>query len=139
MLKNKKKLAGIWVDHTNAWIVRYDKSNESIEKVESQMEPRVKETGGTAEARVAHHKIENRREEYAKKFYQEILTKIGDVDELVLMGPSTAKTELKKCVAKKKALHAKLRGTIPADHMSDRQIAAKVREYFHLGNDLAAA
>ena len=138
MVHSKKKLAGIWVDHSNAWIVRYDEGKESIEEIKSQMEPRVKHTGGSSQSRVPHHKIEGRRQELSHKFYQEILAKIGDVDECVLMGPSTAKTELRKCIEKSKALSKCLRDSLPADHMSGRQIAARVREYFHLGNDLGA-
>lgn len=136
MLHTNKKLAGIWVDHSNAWIVRYDGGRESIEEIKSQIEPRVKTTGGSPQSKVPHHKTEGRRHELSHKFYQEIMSKIGDVDECVLMGPSTAKTELKKCIDKNKSLSKRLRDSLPADHMTDRQIAARVREYFHLGNDL---
>lgn len=138
MIQSNKKLAGIWVDHTNAWVVRYDKGRESIEKIESRIEPRVKETGGSTESRIPHHKIEGRRHELSHQFYQEIISKIEDVDEYVLMGPSSAKLELKKCIVKNKSLSKRLRDSIPADHLTDRQIAARVREYFHLGNDLEA-
>ncbi len=138
MNQSTKKLAGIWIDHTNAWIVRYDKGKETIEKIESQLESRVKETGGSRMSRVPHHKIEARRREHAKQFYQEVVSRIGDVDGLLLMGPSSAKLEFKKCLARSKSLSEKLRDTVPADHMTDGQIAARVREYFHLGNDLEA-
>ncbi|MGZ3702462.1 MAG: hypothetical protein ACXWSD_11770, partial [Bdellovibrionota bacterium] len=74
-----------------------------------------------------------------KQFYHQIVSKIGDVDELVLMGPGNAKSELKRYASKNKSLGEKIRDTIPADHMTDRQIAAKVRDFFHLGNDIASS
>ncbi len=138
MFQAEKKIVGIWVDHTNAWIVRYDKGVETILKIESQVDPRVKHTGGSHEARVSHHKIEGRRYEHAQKFYHEIISKIGAVDDFVLMGPGSAKTELKKNIARNKSLAEKLRDTFAADHMTDRQIAARVREFFHMGNDMNA-
>jgi stalled ribosome rescue protein Dom34 len=138
MAQYGNKLVGIWIDHTNAWIVRYDKGIETIQRLESQIGPRVKETGGTRMTRVPHHKIEGHRHEQAKKFYQEIISKMGDVSDLLLMGPSSAKEELKTYLAKHKSLSEKVRDTIPADHMTERQIAARVRKFFNLGNELEA-
>src|SRR3989338_5165862 len=109
MVQSNKRLVGVWVDHNKAWIVRYDQGSETIVKVESQVESRVKETVGSRLARVPHHKIEGHRRERAHKYYQEIIYKINDADDLVLMGPSSAKVELKKCVTKHKSLSGILR------------------------------
>jgi hypothetical protein len=135
-MNSEKKVLGIWVDHASAWIVRYHHGVETTLKIESLLEPKVKATGGSALAPVSHSNIDNRRHEHAHKFFREVISKIGDVDEFFLMGPSNAKTELKSYILKTKPLAGKLMGTVTVDQMSERQMAARVREFFHLGNDL---
>jgi hypothetical protein len=131
------KFTGVWVDHKNAWVISYDdKGKESMLKIKSFLEPKVKATLGTRLAPVAHHKIDGRRNEHSQKFYREIMTKLGDSKQFFLMGPSNAKNELKTSILKIKPLAAKLRETITADHMTERQMAAQVKKFFKIGNEL---
>ena len=55
---------------------------------------------------------------------------IRDADSILLFGPGEAKGELKKRLEKDK-LGARIEAVETEDAMTDRQIAAKVREYFH--------
>jgi hypothetical protein len=85
---------------------------------------------------VVHHKIDGRRHEHSQKYYGEIMSKLVDSGQFFLMGPSYAKNELKTSILKVKQLAAKLRETIAADHMTERQMAARVKKVFKIGNEL---
>ena len=62
-------------------------------------------------------------------YYDEVIAAIRDAESILIFGPGEAKGELKR------RLETDIGGRIIAvetvDKMTDRQIAAKVREYFH--------
>jgi len=78
---------------------------------------------------VAEDTRERRLVDERKKVYDEVLACIRGADALLILGPGEAKGEFKKHVTAKK-----LRGLAVAlettDRMTDRQLAAKVRQYF---------
>ncbi len=67
---------------------------------------------------------------HLNQYYAEVIAAIRDAESILIFGPGEAKGELKKRLE-----HARLGGHIiaieTADKMTDRQIKAKVREYFH--------
>ena len=78
----------------------------------------------------SERKREGRYKHQLKKYYQEVIKSIGDVDKIWILGPGEAKRELEKEMKKSKALSAKIVGVEKADKMTERQIAAKVRRFF---------
>jgi hypothetical protein len=62
-------------------------------------------------------------------YYDAVIEALGDLDALVIFGPGEAKGEFRKRLDKHK-LGARVAGVETADKMTDRQITAKVREYF---------
>ena len=64
------------------------------------------------------------------KYYDEVIAVIRDAESVLLFGPGEAKGELKKRLEKDK-LGGQIIAVETVDKMTDRQIAAKVREYFH--------
>ena len=67
---------------------------------------------------------------HLNQYYAAVIAAIRAAKSILIFGPGEAKGELKKRLE-----HAKLGKQIvaieTADKMTDRQIAAKVREYFH--------
>jgi hypothetical protein len=62
-------------------------------------------------------------------YYDAVIASLRESQFLLLFGPGEAKGELKKRLDKAK-LGARVAAVETADKMTDREIAAKVRDYF---------
>ena len=132
-----KNNIGIWIDTREAMIVTVNDEGSSTKVIASEVDTRervqgegkdISRFGGQS---IDHEKAKEHRVEHAKKhFLKEVMNELGTVDELVLFGPAGMKNELKKAVEADHALAPKLKDVISADSMSDKQVAALVREYF---------
>jgi hypothetical protein len=63
-------------------------------------------------------------------YYDAVIASISDAESILIFGPGDAKDELKKRL-KKNNLGGRIAGIETAGRMTERQIAAKVRKYFH--------
>ena len=120
------KQAGLWIDHRKAVIVIIKDEEEEVKKITSNMEKHVRfssEDGRGEDVR------DRQFENHLNSFYDEVIAYIRDADSIQIFGPGEAKGELEKRLE-----HAGLKQNILAietvDKMTDRQIAAKVRERF---------
>ncbi|MGD2097108.1 MAG: hypothetical protein PVG35_05965 [Desulfobacterales bacterium] len=75
-------------------------------------------------------KQQERIKQQLHQYYQEIIGKIQDATEVLVLGPGAAKAELKKEIEKSREIGAKKITVQAADKMTEKQIAAKVRNYF---------
>ena len=140
-----KKFAGIWLDHRQAIVVclksdpdPFDEAQESVEIIESDVERKVRLSGGSRSHKTPYGpqetsvdgKMEDRIKRHLKKYYQNIIQRIEDSDRLYIFGPGEAKIELRKEIEKKKAFASKKLQVETADKMTEKQIAARVREFF---------
>lgn len=66
---------------------------------------------------------------HLKLYYDEVISFIRDAESILIFGSGEAKTELKKHLERHK-LTGRIAGIEAVDRMTDRQIAAKVRQYF---------
>jgi len=62
-------------------------------------------------------------------YYDAVIACIRDAESILIFGPGEAKGELQKRIKKNK-LSGRIVGIETVDKMTDRQIAAKVRQYF---------
>ncbi len=62
-------------------------------------------------------------------YYDEVIASIRDAESILIFGPGEAKGELKKRLRKDK-LDGRIAAMQTVDRMTDREIAARVREYF---------
>lgn len=126
---------GLWIDHKKTVIVSIDEEGENIQKIESGVE-HVHQSGG-AQTRLpytAKHQPGDDREDnyftvHFNKYYDKVIDQIRDAESLLIIGPGEAKLEFKKRMEHER-VPAQIVGIEPADKMTDRQIAAKVREHF---------
>jgi len=133
-----KKAVGLWIDHRQAVIVSITASGEEMTEISSSVE---KHPGHdpTIAAPTGHHEdrkvkaTDSQQREFTvhlDRYYDEVVAAVRDADAILIFGPGEAKGEFKKRLD-----HAQLGGRIAAvettDKLSDHQIAAKVREYFH--------
>ena len=72
---------------------------------------------------------DNKFSGHLNKYYDEVITCIGDAESILIFGPGEAKGELEKRL-ERKGLSGRIVGIEAVDKMTDRQIAAKVRQRF---------
>ena len=131
-----KTTAGLWIDHRKAVIAIVSANGEETLEIRSNVEKQPGRFAGvrsTTPYESQHVKADDSQERqftgHLNQYYAEVVAAIRDAESVLIFGPGEAKGELKKRLE-----HARLGGQIIAmettDKMTDRQIAAKVREYF---------
>jgi NAD(P)H-hydrate repair Nnr-like enzyme with NAD(P)H-hydrate dehydratase domain len=123
-----KKQAGLWIDHRKAVIVIVTDEGEETKEIASNMERHVRFTGGTASEVGSTEDMRDREfGNHLNSYYDRVIAVLHDADSIQIFGPGEAKGELRKRLE-----HKGLKGHVLAietvDKMTDRQIAAKVRE-----------
>jgi hypothetical protein len=124
-----KTAIGLWIDHRKAVIVSLTDGVEATHEIESDMEKHVRFSGG-AEATSAEDVRDRRFTNHLDKYYDSVIEQIGAADSILILGPGEAKVELE---TRLESLGHKGQTVVieTEDKMTDRQIAAKVRQHFH--------
>ena len=128
------KELGLWIDHREAVIVTITDKREETKQIKSGMEKHVRFSGGSG-ARELHgiqeseDKQDRRFEDHLNAYYDAVIACIRDADSILIFGPGEAKVELKKRL-EGQHLGERIVGIETFDKMSDRQVAAKVRQHF---------
>ena len=131
-----KKEIGLWIDHREAVLVILTGDAEEILHIPSTDEKHIHYSGrshsktpegltGVAAEDQRDRKFENQ----LKRYYDEVIAAVRGADTIQIFGPGEAKGELKKRIEREK-LKAHTLVVETTDKMTDRQIAAKVREHF---------
>jgi hypothetical protein len=125
-----KQKVGLWIDHREAFVVFVGDDGEETKRIESGMEKHVRFSGGNrSEEGSADDQRDRQFASHLNRYYDEVITNIRDAESILLFGPGEAKGELEKRLANK-GLGGRIVGIETVDKMTDRQIAAKVREHF---------
>jgi len=133
MLNDK---VGVWIDHRKAVIVVVTPTDEHTVRIVSNVEKHLERSGdsplkGGFEA--AQVPADDRRQRALTGalniYYDAVIAAVRDADALIILGPGEAKGQLKSRLVKQK-LGARIGAVEAMDNATDRQIAAKVREYF---------
>jgi hypothetical protein len=134
----QKNYAGLWIDRHKAFIVSITDEVETIKRIDSDIERKVRLSGGSRTAKTPYGpqqvSVDGKQEERIKRqlrhYYQEIIRRIQDANEILILGPGEAKTGLKKELEKSKELALKKITVQPTDKMTEGQIVARVRQFF---------
>jgi stalled ribosome rescue protein Dom34 len=129
-----KKEIGLWIDRREAIIVILTEGEEEIRHITSSSETNTRESGKPSKPEeLIGFTVEDQRDrKYANrlnKYYDEVIAVIHGADAIQIFGPGEAKGELEKRIGRNR-IKARMPATETADKMTDRQIAAKVREHF---------
>lgn len=134
-----KKQTGIWIDLRNAWIISLPltrRGEVDMRHISSEIEESAA-VGGTRsktpwgpQGGDNQRSVEERRHHEEKHFFTAVMQQIpADTEELVIFGPSEAKFGLENLLQKQH--HAPmLKDVEAADHMTQHQMVAWVRNYF---------
>ncbi len=131
------KIAGLWIDHRKALIVVATDKGEETKLIVSKVEKQLRRSGdsplkGSHESQTVPSDDSRQRRLTGELgiFYDAVVASIRNSDSILIFGPGEAKGELKKRLIRDK-LGKRIVRIEKADKMTDLQIAAKVREYFH--------
>ena len=125
-----KTHAGIWIDHRQAFIVSVGEDGEESKRIESGVEKHVRYSGhAEAESGKADNQRDRQFATHLERYYDDVITHIGDTESILIFGPGEAKGEFEKRLAHK-GLAGHVVGVETADKMTDHQVAAKVRLHF---------
>ena len=130
-----KTIVGVWIDHRKAVMTRVSDQGEESKVIESNVEKHAGRIAGvrsTTPYEAQKVQADDRRQReftgHLQGYYDEVIAAFGDAEAILVFGPGEAKGELQSRLEE-----GRLRGRIvaveTADKMTDRQIAAKVREY----------
>ena len=131
-----KTRVGLWIDHRKAIIVAVTDKGEDIKLIMSKVDKQPGRSGGirsTATYEAQQVPADDSRERkftgHLNIYYDAVIASIRDAESILIFGPGEAKGELKKRL-KRDNLDSRVVGIETVDKMTDRQIAAKVRQYF---------
>ena len=131
-----KSAAGLWIDHRKAVIVVVTDKGEEAKLIVSKIEKQLRRSGdsplkGPYEAQQVPLDDSRQREftGHLNIYYDAVIACIREADSILIFGPGEAKGELEKRLANK-GLGGRVDGIETVDKMTDRQIAAKVRQRF---------
>jgi hypothetical protein len=125
-----KKQIGLWIDHRETVIVVIGDQGEETRRIESGMEKHVRFSGGSGSGDGSAEDQRDRQfTNHLNRYYDEVISSIREAESILIFGPGEAKGELEKRLAHK-GLGGRIVGIETEDKMTDRQIAAKVRQHF---------
>jgi hypothetical protein len=125
-----EKEIGLWIDHRKAVIVSVSAESEEVTEITSHMEKHIRFSSGDKSEEGASEDVRDRQfGNHLNTYYDEVIAAIRDAQAIQIFGPGEAKGELEKRL-EAKGLKGCIVGIETVDKMTDRQIAAKVRERF---------
>ena len=131
-----KKEIGLWLDHREAIIVTVTDGQEQVKHISSHSGKHMRYSGSshpTTPEGLKEVTSEDQRDRkfdnVLNKFYDEVVAAVRDAETIQIFGPGEAKGELEKRL-ERAGLKEHVLATEAADKMTDRQIAAKVRQRF---------
>jgi len=123
-MTNGKKI-GIWMDHSNAHLMEY--ADLIVTKIITSAST-YEEKKFTLQKGESFMQRKNQQQE--AEYYDSIAASIRDYDEVLLFGPTDAKTELLNILKADLSFSKVKIETKPSDKMTDNQEQAFVRDYF---------
>lgn len=132
-----KTKIGLWIDHKKAIVVAMTAEGEDIKVIASNVEKQLRRSGDSPlKGPYESYQVpadDSRQRAFSGDldvYYEEVTEHVRAAEEILIFGPGEAKGELKAHLEKNN-LGDRIVGVETEDKMTDRQIASKVRLYFH--------
>lgn len=121
-----EKSVGIWMDHQDAHVMEFTTDPIKTVTVESKFTHQEKEKTLHRGENLMHNKEQHEEAQYYKAIGEIIL----NYNDVILFGPTDAKTELLNVLRKDHRFDGIVIETQSADKMTENQQHAFVRDYF---------
>jgi stalled ribosome rescue protein Dom34 len=124
-MKATKRL-GIWMDHSVARLMEYTSEDFKVKTIDSNATSLDHQEGLQHSESLLH----NKENQTLKAYYKSLIDVIKNYDEIVLFGPTNAKTELYNLIREEHKYDKLKIETKPANKMSYEEQHAFIQEYF---------
>ena len=124
-----KSKIGLWIDHRKAVIVIVSDEGEETKQITSGMEKRVRFSSGASEDGSSEDVRDRQYGNQLNSYYDDVIACLRGAESIQIFGPGEAKGELETRL-EKEGLKGRIIEIETVDKMTDRQIAAKVRQHF---------
>jgi hypothetical protein len=124
-MTTQKKL-GIWMDHANAHLMEFSTHTVETTGLGSKFTDESLEGDMSNGESLMHNKEKHEESDY----YKELGKAIANYDEILLFGPTDAKSELFNLLREDSHFEKIKIAVQPADKMTDNQQHAFVKDYF---------
>ena len=127
---------GLWIDHRKAIIVAVTDKGEEARLIISKAEKQLRRSGDSPlKGRYETLQVpadDSRQKTFSGHlniYYDAVIAAMRDAESILIFGPGEAKGELRKRIERNN-LGGRIVAVETVDKMTDRQIAAKVRQHF---------
>ena len=128
---------GIWIDHRKAVTVFVSAGEVTVKTLESGVGPHARYSSragypspdGPQNGR-GEKKYEQRHGQHLDRYYDEVISQLGQLESVLIFGPGEAKLQLKERLGRNKSLSERMQEIETTDKLADAQIVAKVKEHF---------
>jgi hypothetical protein len=128
---------GIWIDHSKAVMVFVSAGQVTTKTVASDVGPHARYSGragyptadGPQEGG-GEKKYEERYGQHLDRYYDDVISQLGQPESLLIFGPGEAKLQLRERLSRSKSLSERVEEVETTDKLTDAQIVAKVSEHF---------
>ena len=133
-----KNSIGVWLDHATAKLIEISSDKALITTIQSPYKKHIripglsisKERFGPDFYYNLEYKIHNRKIHDLSSYYKDLINRLKGFDEIVLFGPTKAKTELYNLLIQNKHFSLKTISIESKDKMSEKQMTTFVKKYF---------
>lgn len=136
-----KDKVGIWIDHRKAVNVSTSADLLTARTLESMVGPHSRYSGRAGfptpegpQDEGGEKKYEERYGQILDRYYDEVISQLGQPEALLILGPGEAKLQLKERLSRSKALSGCIVGIETTDKLTDAQIVAKVKEHYGIAH-----
>lgn len=135
-----KRVVGLWIDHHKTVMVTMVNGKEETREIRSNIEKHLS-LSGVVPADKANLSVMSTAEDMEDRrfvnhlngYYDAVISLLRNADTIWIFGPGEAKIELRKRL-EHQGLGDRMANVETVDKMTNRQIAAKVRQHFPLLN-----
>jgi hypothetical protein len=124
---NKNKLLGIWMDHSDAYLMELANDTIVTKRIVSETDHKDREDKWDGHEKGIHTKEQHQQSSYYRKIRDAIL----EYQKVVIFGPTDAKHELFNLLQTDHLFEDINIEVLNADKMTENQMHTFIREYFH--------
>jgi hypothetical protein len=131
------KQVGIWLNQKEADIITLENAALKFKTIYSDIDSRERIPGESKQfGRFGDQFLSNENDKKNKindltqKYLNAVVTSIRDANEIMIFGPAQTKVKLKKLLLKNPSISSKLKEIKSADHMTENQKVAFVKNFY---------
>ncbi len=124
-MKQNKKQAGVWLDNEKAIIIADNgETGNANFTIQDKIKGQAKISGGS------EHTINNAKQSDSLKYFKSISGLLANYDEILVFGPGKSQEQFKNHLDEDAQFKNKKVTVYSAEHLTDPQMIAKVRDFF---------